>query len=171
MTVRVQSHGRRETAVDKFNIEEITRPEQLPGVKAMFEEYWHSLGFSRETFGFGIELDGLPGEYTRPKGRLAMASLSGRAVGWVALRALDADACEFKRLFVREEARGQAVAARLLSWLIDEARAEGYSRMLADTLPTMSAALHLYDKFGFKRVGPYSANPTPGAVYLEMDLR
>jgi GNAT superfamily N-acetyltransferase len=157
--------------VDKFKIEEIMRPGQLPGLKDLFEEYWHSLGFSRETFGFGIELDGLPGEYTRPKGRRATANVSGRAVGCVALRPLDADACEFKRLFVRYEARGKGVAARLLSWLVEEARAEGYSRMLADTLPPMTAALHLYDKFGFKRVGPYSANPTPGAVYLEMNLR
>jgi putative acetyltransferase len=169
--VRVQSHRGRETAVDDFKIEEIMRPEQLPGLKDLFEEYWHSLGFSRETFGFGIELDGLPGVYTRPKGRLATANVSGRAVGCVALRPLDADACEFKRLFVRDEARGKGVAARLLSWLVEEARAEGYSRMLADTLPPMTAALHLYKKFGFKRVGPYSANPTPGAVYLEMNLR
>ena len=170
MMVREHRHRTRETDATNFKIEEITRPEQLPALKAMFEEYWKSLGFRRETFGFGIELDGLPGDYTRPKGRLAIASLSGRVVGCVALRPLYPGACEFKRLFVRDEARGQGVAARLLSWLMEEARAEGYSRMLADTLPTMNAALHLYEKFGFRRVGPYSANPTPGAVYLEMYL-
>ena len=43
--------------------------------------------------------------------------------------------------------------------------------MLADTLPTMHAALRLYERFGFKRIDSYSPNPTPGAIYLEKNLR
>jgi ribosomal protein S18 acetylase RimI-like enzyme len=42
--------------------------------------------------------------------------------------------------------------------------------MLADTLPTMEAALRLYQRLGFKRIEAYSPTPTPGAIYLEMDL-
>ena len=65
-------------------IEEVNSPGQLLTVKALLEEYWNSLGFDRGTFSFGEELDSLPGAYVRPQGRLAMAILSGEAVGCIA---------------------------------------------------------------------------------------
>ena len=42
--------------------------------------------------------------------------------------------------------------------------------MYGDTLPTMQVAAGLYEQLGFKQVGPYSDNPTPGAIYLKLDL-
>jgi putative acetyltransferase len=76
-----------------------------------------------------------------------------------------------KRLFVRPSARGRGIAQNLLEWLVSEARSEGYSVMLADTLPRMGVALQLYERFGFKRIEPYSPTPTPGAIYLQIKLR
>jgi hypothetical protein len=34
----------------------------------------------------------------------------------------------------------------------------------------MTAALNMYTQVGFKEVGPYSANPTPNAIYLRLSL-
>jgi putative acetyltransferase len=140
-------------------------------VRTLLEEYWTSIGFDLATFGFGAELEELPGRYAPPEGRLALAIMSGEAVGCIALRKLDGDSCEMKRLFVRPSARGSGVAVTLIKWLFSEARSHGYSRVLADTLPTMHAALCLYERFGFKRIDSYSPNPTPGAIYLEKNLR
>jgi GNAT superfamily N-acetyltransferase len=137
----------------------------------MLEEYWTSIGFDLGTFGFGAELEELPGRYAPPEGRLALAMLAGEPVGCIALRKLDADSCEMKRLFVRASARGNGVAVTLLEWLLAEARSQRYSRMLADTLPSMQAALRLYERFGFRRIDSYSPTPTPGAIYLEKNLR
>jgi len=156
--------------VEQFDIEEVNSPEELLTVKILLEEYWNSLGFNHQTFGFGDELDGLPGAFARPQGRLATALLAGRAVGCIALRPFDVDSCEMKRLFVRPSARGHGIALTLLDWLVSEARSEGYSRMLADTLPRMEAALRLYEQFGFTRIEPYSPTPTPGAIYLQLKL-
>jgi GNAT superfamily N-acetyltransferase len=157
--------------VENVIIEEVNSPEQLRLVRELFEEYWTSIGFGRQTFGFGEELDSLPGAYVRPEGRLAIAVSDGQLAGCVALRRFDERSGEMKRLFVRQAARGQGVAGALLAWLVSEARAQGYTRMLADTLPTMEAALRLYERLGFKRIEAYSPTPTPGAIYLEMDLR
>jgi GNAT superfamily N-acetyltransferase len=156
--------------VENVIIEEVNSPGQLRLVRDLFEEYWTSIGFGRQTFGFGEELDNLPGAYVRPEGRLAIAVSDGQPAGCVALRRFDERSGEMKRLFVRQAARGQGVAGILLGWLVSEARAQGYTRMLADTLPTMEAALRLYQRLGFKRIEAYSPTPTPGAIYLEMDL-
>ena len=156
--------------MEQFDIVEVNSPEELLTVKILLEEYWNSLGFNHQTFGFGDELDSLPGAFARPQGRLAMAILSGRAVACVAMRPLDANSYEMKRLFVRPSARGHGIAQTLLDWLVSEARSEGYSRMLADTLPRMEAALRLYKQFGFTRIEPYSPTPTPGAIYLQLKL-
>jgi GNAT superfamily N-acetyltransferase len=153
-----------------LRIYEADSPEQLVTVRSLLEEYWTSLGFDRETFGFGEELDSLPGAYARPEGRLAIAVLADQPVGCVALRRLDNDSCEMKRLFVRQAARGRGIALALLTWLISEARSQGYSRMLADTLPTMKNALRLYERFGFTPIESYSPKPTPGAIYLQLRL-
>src|ERR1700686_1678241 len=132
--LRRRNFGRRRQSpdVEQFDIEEVNSQEKLLTVKILLEEYWNSLGFNHQTFGFGDELDGLPGAFARPLGRLAMAILSGRAVACVAMRPLDVNSCEMKRLFVRPSARGHGVAQKLLGWLVSEARSEGYSRMLAD---------------------------------------
>jgi putative acetyltransferase len=152
-------------------IQEVTSIEDLAAVRTLLKEYWTSIGFDLATFGFDAELEELPGRYAPPEGRLALAILAGDAVGCIALRKLDDRSCEMKRLFVRLSARGSGVAVTLIKWLFSEARSLGYSRMLADTLPTMHAALRLYERLGFKRIDPYSPNPTPGAIYLEKDLR
>jgi putative acetyltransferase len=156
--------------VGPLSIQEVTSIEDLATVRTLLEEYWTSFGFDLATFGFGAELEELPGRYASPEGRLALAIMSGNAVGCIALRKLDADSCEMKRLFVRASARGNGVAVTLIEWLLSEARSQGYSRMLADTLPTMHTALRLYERFGFKRIDSYSPTPTPGAIYLEKNL-
>jgi GNAT superfamily N-acetyltransferase len=120
-------------------IEEPTSVQQLLVTKTLLDEYWSSLGFSRATLGFGNEVDNLPGEYSRPSGRLAMAMSFGEACGCIALRRFNRRSCEMKRLFVRDAARGRGIAATLLNWLIAKAQSEGYVTMLADTLPTMAA--------------------------------
>lgn len=73
-------------------------------------------------------------------------------------------------MFVRPAYRGFGVALALLHRLTVEARQAGYREMYGDSLPTMTAALSLYRGFGFKETEPYSASPTPGAVYLRLAL-
>jgi putative acetyltransferase len=71
---------------------------------------------------------------------------------------------------VRPEARAQGVGPALLECLVTEARAAGYRQMLSDTLPVMGQALRMYERAGFRHTGPYRADPTPGAIYLRLDL-
>jgi len=142
----------------------------LERVRTLLEEYWQSFGFSPSLQDFATEVAGLPGDYQPPHGRLALALAGDEAAGCVALRRLDAERCEAKRLYVRERFRGQGAGRALLEWLVSEARQAGYAEMFGDTLPVMDRALELYERMGFERTGPYAANPTPGAVFLRLRL-
>lgn len=139
-------------------------------VRGLWREYWDSLGLPNEFQGFAIELHSLPGIYTPPRGRLLLALVEGAAAGTGALRPLSETACEAKRLYVRPAFRGTGVGRALVMRLLDEARAAGYRTIYGDTLPSMHAALRLYRAFGFTDSPPYSPEPTPGAIYLKLQL-
>jgi putative acetyltransferase len=127
--------------------------EAIETVRTLLREYWDSFGFTPCFQNFGDELAGLPGAYTPPSGRLAVALVDGRPAGCVALRRVDASRAEPKRLYVRPAFRGLGLGRALLEWAMSEARAAGYIELVGDTMPVMKDALALYDRMGFERVG------------------
>jgi GNAT superfamily N-acetyltransferase len=144
--------------------------ESLETVRVLFNEYWNSFGFTPCFQGFDEEVANLPGKYALPGGRLGLAWLNDAAIGCVALRRLDAERCEAKRLYVRPASRGHGTGRALLEWVIGEAREAGYREMLGDTMPVMNQALEMYERAGFRRTGPYVPDATPGAIYLRLKL-
>lgn len=151
--------------VDAASAEDVAR------VRTLFREYERSLGIDLCFQGFERELAELPGAYAPSTGRLLCAVEGDRLAGCVALRPLGGDACEMKRLYVRPEFRGRGAGRLLATTVIREARAIGYARMRLDTLPSMKEAIALYRALGFVEIAPYTANPVPGALFMELDLR
>jgi carbonic anhydrase len=143
---------------------------QVEQVRGLFEEYWTSFGFTPCFQNFGEEVASLPGDYAPPGGRLALARIDGEPAGCAAMRRFDAGRCEAKRLYVRPQFRGCGLGRDLMHWLIAESRAAGYSEMLGDTMPVMAQALEMYRRMGFEQTGPYSSQPTAGAIYLRLKL-
>ena len=140
-------------------------------VRELLLEYWRSRDLNLSVFNFDRELAGLPGEYAPPSGRLLLASCNGEAAGCVALRKLEPEICEMKRLYLREKFRGLGFGRTLAVAIIAEARGIGYCKMRLDTIgPSMREAFKLYYRLGFREIAPYHDNPLEGARYLELDL-
>ncbi len=138
----------------------------LDEIRMMLREYAAWLEVDLCFQNFEEELAGLPGEYHPPGGRL----LISEDAGCVALRRIDEEVCEMKRLYVRPEHRGSGLGRRLVLAIIEEARGIGYRRIRLDTMPKMDRAQGLYAALGFREIAAYRYNPEPGARFLELAL-
>lgn len=141
--------------------------DDLNTVRELLREYEASLGVSLDFQGFDDEVAELPGAYAPPHGALLIASDDA---GCVALRRIDEQTCELKRLYVRPAWRGLGLGRQLTLAALDRARELGYRQVRLDTLPGMERAQALYDELGFREIAAYRRNPVPGARFLELEL-
>ncbi len=145
----------------------IAETRDLDAVRALMREYADSLGIDLSFQGFEEELRQLDTFYDV----ILIADLEHVPhAGCVALRRIDAETCEMKRLYVRPAARGQRLGKMLAERIIEEARSRGYVRMRLDTLPSMHDAQALYESMGFVEIPGYRHNPVPGTRFLERVL-
>lgn len=143
----------------------------ITAIAALFQAYAASIGVDLAYQDFAAELAGLPGKYAPPKGALLLATdTDGRALGCVAMRPLDAGACEMKRLYVAPAAQGLGLGRRLAEAVIAAARTRGYREIRLDTLPTMATAMALYARLGFEEIAPYYDTPVTGTRFLAKHL-
>src|SRR5213079_3060488 len=89
-----------------------TQATQVAAVRALFAEYARAVDAPCCFVGLERELAALPGEYAPPAGRLFLALDASGSAGCVALRPLDADAAEMKRLYVRPAKRLSGTSPR-----------------------------------------------------------
>ena len=144
--------------------------DEIEIVRTLLREYQQRLGVDLCFQGFETELAELPGPYAPPSGRLLLASHEGTPIGCVALQGINATRGEMKRLYVRPSARGLGIGRTLVTRILAEAKAIGYSEVVLDTLPAMSEARQLYEQFGFRDIEPYRPNPIAGTRYLGKEL-
>ena len=155
----------------EYRIADASSPDQLNAIRELFLEYQNAIGIDLGYQGFTEEVEGLPGEYAFPGGALLLATGSdGRPYGCIAMRRVDDVRCEMKRLYVVPAARGDALGERLVNALVDQAKSLGYRQMLLDTLPSMTAAIVLYRRLGFRPGEAYGKAALNDALFFVRDL-
>ena len=139
-------------------------------IRELFTEYAAWIGSDLAFQNFSTELKTLPSSYALPEGRLYIALAEGVPAGCIALKKLDSERCEMKRLYVRPSFRNNGIGNELVSIIIDEAKKIGYRHMLLDTLTTFEKAVSIYRQRGFCETEPYCTNPWDNVIYLKLDL-
>ncbi|HMT08330.1 MAG TPA: GNAT family N-acetyltransferase [Pyrinomonadaceae bacterium] len=154
-----------------LEISQVRNEQDVETARTLFREYEDKMGLDLCFQGFEAELAALPGNYAEPAGRLLIASVEDAVAGCIALKRVDDETCEMKRLYVREEFRGQRIGIALIELLIAEAREIGYKRLRLDTFPPiMSKAVELYRSYGFREIPPYTTDPHPDLLFMELAL-
>jgi ribosomal protein S18 acetylase RimI-like enzyme len=147
-------------------------------ILALFSEYTQMLKAADGNFAryldiqhYDEELRNLRGKYGEPAGRLYLAlDESGAAAGCVALRRLDDERCELKRLYVRPAYRGRGLGSLLVAQILRDARQIGYRSILLDTLPALESAIRMYRALGFYEIPCYNDSPIDRTYFFRLDL-
>ncbi|KAK3179221.1 hypothetical protein K4F52_009341 [Lecanicillium sp. MT-2017a] len=160
-------------------VRQVSSAADIAVIAKCFHSYTQWLGKDLSHQNYEAEVANLPGKYAPPTGALLLAvdSESDAPLGCVAMRPLQLPAdhpsardgrkcAEIKRLFVYPEARGRNVARTLVKELIVRAESEGYAEVFLDTLPSMTAAIRLYESEGFDIVAPYYNSPWEETIYF-----
>ena len=139
---------------------------------------------SRNRLGEELDIDELYGHsqadqeaFMADTGRLLLAKEGGVVGGIACLKMLRENTCEIKRMYVQPEFRGKKIGELLLSRLIEEAKAIGYSRILLDSDPYMTKAHSIYRAMGFVETEPYPEAEMDGddysrhMIYMELVLK
>jgi GNAT superfamily N-acetyltransferase len=107
-----------------------------------------------------LDLPAVHADELRPPDGVYLVGWRGDlAVAGGAVRRMDADVGEIKRMFVRPAARSRGVAGALLEALEAAARSLGYRRVRLDTGPKQVHAIRLYQRAGYVPIDPYNDNP------------
>lgn len=106
-----------------------------------------------ELFAHGAPWPGNPP--TAGRGVYLVAYTDGKPSACGALRSIDAETVEVRRLFVTAAARRRGLARAMLLDLERRAAALGYAVMRLETGNRQLAAIALYESLGFKRIPPF----------------
>lgn len=96
-----------------------------------------------------------------------------RLAGCGALKQLDPSHAEIKSMRAADEFRGKGLGSVILTCLLAEARARGYTRVSLETgtNPPFEAARRLYARHGFVECEPFADYILdPWSVYMTLDL-
>lgn len=125
----------------------------------------------RHYSGLGIfaDLDDLQAHYFDNAGMFLVALEDGQVIGSGAIRKLDRETAELKRMWLLEAYQGQGIGYRLISELFAFARSRGYRRVRLQTSPEQVRALAFYRKLGFRKIPCYNDDITEVSMELPLD--
>lgn len=138
----------------------------------LFEEYASQIGVDLSFQNFNDEIRDIKNQYSRPDGLIFLVfNDQNDPVGCFGIRKFEEGIGELKRMYLKDEARGQGLGKRMLKDAVKAGKALGYLKMRLDTLPSMNAAIGLYKSLGFYEIDAYRYNPISGTKYFEISLK
>lgn len=156
----IAAMGEVERLLAQDSVELALEPSDSADARWCLEKYFTELderfeGGFRFTQGYSFSVD----EMTPPEGYLVVARVDGAPVGCGALKRLDADTGEVKRVWIAPGMRGRGLATRLMDELEALAREAGFRAVKLDTNKALTEAHALYRRRGYRDIERYNDNP------------
>jgi putative acetyltransferase len=115
------------------------------------------------------DLDNLQDSYFSNHGIFLVITNDDQIIGTGAIRKIDDEICELKRLWLSFEYHGKGLGYRMMQELLSFAREKGYQRIRLETDPDyQSRAFEFYKRVGFYEIPRYSDNEDD--IAMEMIL-
>ena len=97
-----------------------------------------------------------------------VAIVSGNIVGGSGVASFNGsnEICELRKLFLLPDSRGLGLGKKLTEDCLAYARSKGYQKCYLDTLKSMTSAISLYEKLGFKHLN----KPLEGTIHNGCDV-
>ncbi len=79
---------------------------------------------------------------------------NGKIIGGIGLAEIDffEDCAELQKLYLTDSAKGRGIGYDMIDFIENKARELGYKRMYLETHTNLAAAIHIYDKCGYKEI-------------------
>ncbi len=145
--------------------------EEYKEAAALFMEYAAWLNIDLSFQHFDDELKVLKSMYAAPNGGIILYKIENQFAACVALRKIDTETAELKRMFVKPAFQQKGIGKILLQKALDLAEKLQYKRIRLDTLSHMTPAINLYKQNGFYQIPAYYNNPNHAAVYFELEIK
>ena len=130
---------------------EVKDCKDIEAVKTLFLEYSQIKGAESCFVSFDKELADLEAFYSG--GALLVGYEEGMPIACIALKKVNAQTGEAKRLFIKPEYRGKGYARIMLNAMLDKAGELGFSEVTFTTKPSvMQIGYGLYKRMGFEEV-------------------
>jgi GNAT superfamily N-acetyltransferase len=134
------------------------RPDEEPG-RTLLAEFAREIAARYPGWDASQGPTAEPDELVPPAGRFLVAYLDGMPVACGAVKRLNGETGEIKRIYVAPSARGRGIARTLLTSLESTARELGYRRVRLDTGERLPEAQALFRSSGYTEIEDYNANP------------
>ena len=116
------------------------------------------------------DMNDIQKNYFDSGGTFLVTTLNGEIIGTGAIRKLDGDTCELKRLWLLTEYHGQGLGYGIMNELLTFARERGYKRMQLETDAVVQGrAVEFYKRIGFHEIPVENASPDEDML-MEMEL-
>ncbi|MEO9684993.1 MAG: GNAT family N-acetyltransferase [Tateyamaria sp.] len=124
-------------------------------------EFPEMVEFFYGTDSYAALINDLPRIHARPKGDILLATVDSKVIGCAMYYPFEIKGVtEIKRVFVDQTARGTGAGSALLRATMQAAQTDGYTRVVLDTMTTLTEAIALYGRVGFQPCAPYyETNP------------
>ena len=153
------------------------RPDEIPAAKRLIYSVAHQVFQDTRTLeesmafyeGQGLlhDMDDLQQTYFNNEGVFLVMTDQDQIIGMGAVRKIDDEICELKRVWFLFEYHGKGLGYRMMQELLTFARQKGYSRMRLETdQEYQNRAFNFYKRLGFYKIPRYSDHEDETAMEM-----